>query len=72
MATVLNPTQQFLLKMFQYNQDEESLKEIQNLLFEYHCKKVDEEMEKVWQEKNLSDEKLRELGNSHFRTPYNR
>jgi 23S rRNA U2552 (ribose-2'-O)-methylase RlmE/FtsJ len=72
MATVLNPTQQFLLKMFQYNQDEESLNELKEVWLKHVQNKVDEEMEKVWQEKNLSDEKLLELGNSHFRTPYRR
>ena len=69
-ATVLNPTQLHLLKLFSYNRDEESLYEIKEVLFNYYCQKVSEEGKRVWEEKNMSNEMMHELLNTHIRTPY--
>ena len=69
-ATVLNPTQLHLLKMFSYNRDEESLYEMKEVLFNYYCQKVSEEGKRVWEEKNMSNEMMHELLNTHTRTPY--
>ncbi|GHT14138.1 hypothetical protein FACS189426_20050 [Bacteroidia bacterium] len=69
-TTTLNPTQLYLLQMFQYNQDEKSLIELKEVLLKYYQTKVDEEIEKVWKEKNMSNEMMNELVNAHYRTPY--
>ncbi|GHV07559.1 hypothetical protein FACS1894160_0350 [Bacteroidia bacterium] len=69
-TTTLNPTQLHLLQMFQYNQDEKSLIELKEVLLKYYQTKVDEEIEKVWKEKNMSNEMMNELVNAHYRTPY--
>jgi len=66
----LNPIQLHLLKMFAFNRQNLSLEELKSVLLEFYQKKVDEEADKVWDKKNLSDEKLEELLNSHKRTPY--
>jgi hypothetical protein len=69
-ATTLNPTQLHLLQMFQYNQDEESLVELKELLLKFYQTKVDEEIEKVWKDKKMSNETMHALVNAHYRTPY--
>ena len=69
-ATVLNPVQLHLLRIFSYNSDEKSLDELKEVLFNHYCQKVSEEGKKVWKEKNMSNETMQELLNTHFRTPY--
>jgi hypothetical protein len=69
-ATMLNPTQLHLLNMFSYNKDEASLNELKEVLFEHYCQKVSEEGKRVWQEKNMTNEMMHELLNTHIRTPY--
>ena len=69
-ATLLNPVQLHLLRMFSYNRDEESLDELKEALFNYYCLKLNEEGKRIWKEKNMSNEMMRELLNTHLRTPY--
>ena len=69
-ATLLNPVQLHLLRMFSYNGDEASLFELKDVLFQYYCQKVNEEGKRIWKEKNMSDETMDELLNTHIRTPY--
>jgi hypothetical protein len=70
-STVLNPTQLWLLQMFARNGDEERLKELKEVWLAHVRKKVDEEVEKAWKEKNMSEEMMDEILNTHLRTPYN-
>jgi len=69
-ATILNPSQLHLLRMFSYNKDERSLQELKEVLFNYYWQKVGEESKEVWKEKNLSNEQMYELLNTHLRTSY--
>jgi len=69
-TTLLNPTQLHLLKMFSYNQDENSLKELKEVWLNHVRNKMDEEGKKIWKEKNMSNEMMHELLNTHIRTPY--
>ena len=69
-ATFLNPTQLQLLKMFSYNQDENSLKELKEVWLAYVRNKMYEEGRRIWKEKNLSNEIMHEWLNTHIRTPY--
>ena len=69
-ATVLNPVQLHLLRIFSYNGDEKNLDELKEVLFNYYCQKVSEEGKRVWKEKNMSNQRMQELLNTHFRTPY--
>jgi predicted nucleotide-binding protein (sugar kinase/HSP70/actin superfamily) len=56
--------------MFAYHKDEESLNELKEVWLEHVRKKLSEEVEKVWKEKNMTNEMLEELLNTHIRTPY--
>jgi len=69
-ATMLNPVQLHLLRMFSYNRDEASLVELKDVLFNYYCQRVNEEGKRVWKEKNMSNQTMNELLNTHVRTPY--
>lgn len=69
-ATVFNPIQLHLLKMFSRMNSEQELKEVQQVLSEYYFKKVEERAAEIYAEKGWTPEKLEEMANSHFRTPY--
>ena len=66
----LNATQLHLLKMFVHTKSEESLKELKSVLFNYYCKKLDEETDSLWAEGKLNDKVIEEMLNIHERTPY--
>ena len=69
--TVLNSTQLYLLRMFSRYKEEDSLTEIKEVLFKYHCQKMDEESDKWWKENEMTTEKFDEITKEiHFRTPY--
>ena len=69
-ATLFNPVQLHLLRMFSHNRDEASLVELKEVLFNYYCQKLNEESKRIWKGKNMSNEMMHELLNTHLRTPY--
>ena len=71
-STTLSPIQLQLLHMFSYIKNEESLSELKEVLSNYYFQKAEKEVERVWKEKNMSNEMMHELLNAHYRTPYNR
>ena len=66
----LNAIQLHLLKIFSYTKNEESLKELQSVLFDFYRKKLDEETDRLWAEGKLNDNVIEEMLNIHQRTPY--
>jgi len=69
-ATVFNPIQLHLLKMFSRMNSEQELKEVQQLLSEYYFKKVEEHAAQIYEEQGWTPEQLEAMANGHFRTPY--
>ena len=69
-ATVFNPTQLHLLKMFSYAKSEEALLEIKKALRVYFAQKVEEDMDALWDEGLWSQEKNEAVLEEHLRTPY--
>ena len=69
-ATVFNPTQLHLLKMFSYAKSEEALLEIKKALSVYFAQKVEEDMDALWDEGLWSQEKNEAILEEHLRTPY--
>lgn len=57
-----------LLKMFSIPLQEDQLKEIKELLSRYFAEKATEEMDRLWEQNNWSDETMREWTNEHMRT----
>ena len=70
-ATVFNPVQQHLLRMFAYDSSEEHLKEIKEVLAAYFARKVDDEMDALLNEGKIDANVIEEWGKEHMRTPYN-
>ena len=66
----LNPIQLHLLKMFAFNKQVENLAELKALLVEFYRQKVDEESDKIWNEKELTNNKMEELLRFQKRTSY--
>ena len=62
----LNETQIFLLQAFAQMKSEEEKTDIQALLLDYYRRRVDAYASNFL----LSNEKIEEILNSHYRTPY--
>jgi hypothetical protein len=69
-ATVLNPIQQHLLKMFAWNSDEESLLEVKKVLSRHFAKKLDEQLDELWNNGSLDQKRLDEIYNMHLHTDF--
>jgi 2-oxoglutarate dehydrogenase complex dehydrogenase (E1) component-like enzyme len=67
-ATVFNPIQLHLLKIFEHMNSEHELRELQQVLSEYYFKKVGEESARIVREKGWTPEKLEAMADEHFRT----
>jgi len=62
----LNETQIFLLQAFSRIKSEEEKADIQAILLDYYQKRVDSYANDI----SFSNEKIHEILNSHYRTPY--
>ncbi len=71
-ATKLNPAQQHLLKLFSHLKSEEALQDLKKVLVEYYARRVDEESERVFEERGYDEHTIDEWLNTHMRTPYQR
>lgn len=67
-ATVLNPVQQHLLKMFAFDGSEERLMEVKEVLTKYFAQKLDDRLNDLWDSGVLNQEKLDELRKIDIRT----
>ena len=66
----LNPTQLHLLKMFSFAKTEDTLFEIKKVLSAYFAQRVEDEMDKLWDDGLWSQEKNESILKEHLRTPY--
>ncbi|CDD06163.1 hypothetical protein [Prevotella sp. CAG:592] len=67
MATsVLNPTQQYLLKLFSYNNSEEYAREVQAVLTKHFQQELDAESDKLWDDGVLDAKRLEKLRYTDF------
>ena len=67
----LNQAQMDFLRLLAHFTKEEEVKELNDLVCEYYARRVDEEMDKLWEEGKWSEEKIEETLKEHLRTPYN-
>ena len=67
-ATVLNPVQQHLLKMFAFDGSEERMMEVKEVLTKYFSQKLDDRLNELWDSGILNQEKLDELRKIDVRT----
>ena len=66
----LNATQLFVLQTFATARSEQEREELTSLYLDYIQKKLNIETEKWWNENQMSNEKIEEILNTHYRTPY--
>jgi len=66
----LNSVQLFVLRTFATAKSEQDREELTSLYLDYLQKKLDIETDKWWKENEMTDEKLEEILNTHYRTPY--
>jgi hypothetical protein len=57
-ANRLTNLQLELIKLFSYNLDEKQLREVKYLLARYFADKATQEMDKIWEEKGLTNETM--------------
>jgi hypothetical protein len=69
-ATMLNPAQIMILESFASAKSQEEVDELMEMLRNYYAMKLDKELERLWDEGILDQEKLDELKEQHLRTPY--
>jgi len=65
-----NKAQLLLPEAFAQVKGEESFKELRSVLLNFYQKQLDKELDKWWEENNMTNEKLEEILNTHYRTPY--
>ena len=60
-TTVFNPIQLHLLQMFERNQSEEELLELQSVISDYYAKKMDKHLNELWEKGILDQKRLDEI-----------
>ena len=67
---IFNEAQLELLNTMAVLNTEEELFELKKALSLFFAKRVDDEMDKLWEEGKWNDQTLKDLENAHYRTPY--
>jgi len=66
----LNPAQMFVFQTLARVKDKQEEEELTSLYLDYIQQKMDAFADKWWKENDMTNEKLDEILNSHYRTPY--
>ena len=67
----LNEAQLTLLQTFAHIKSEESVEELNSVLFDFYQRKLDEETDKWWNENDMTVERFEEIcSNIHYRKSY--
>lgn len=69
-ATVFNDAQLHILHMMSYIKTEEELYALKNALSDFYAKKVDAEMDKLWDQGVITPATIEQWGNEHMRIAY--
>lgn len=69
-AQKLTNLQLELLKVFSFDLKEDQVLEIRYLLASYFAEKATEEVDRLWEEHQWTDETMEQWASEHFRTPY--
>ena len=65
-----NPAQLFVLQTLAIAKGDQEKEELTSLYLDYVQQKMDAATDKWWKENNMTNEKLDEMLNMHYRTPY--
>ncbi len=69
-ATVLNEAQMSILRLLGSMKTVEEVNELRQVICDYYSRRVDEEVDKLWESGQWNDEKNEAVLNEHLRTPY--
>lgn len=66
----LNPTQLYLLNLFNYNRTENELQNLKRALTQFYAAELEKKKKEALQNGLLSEDKLQNFIHKHHRTPY--
>lgn len=66
----LSPAQVNILDIMSFIKTPKALDELNNVLADYYAKRLDEEMDTLWANGTMTDERVEEFRKLHERTPY--
>ena len=69
-STVLNHSQQNILRMLAFVREEQTVSEIENVLKEHFAKKLDSCLDKMIDDGSLTMDTIESWASEHMRTPY--
>ena len=68
LPTKLSNLQMELLKLYPYTVSGEELNEIRRLLADYFARKIDDEMNQLWQRRSWNEQTIEDWKNEHLRS----
>ncbi len=71
-TATMNPAQLQLLEMLSFVKTPKALQDLNKVISDYFVKMADDEMNMMWSEGTLNEERIEEFRNLHERTPYNK
>ena len=69
-ATALNEAQLSILRLLGSMKSVEEVDELRQVICDYYARRVDEEMDRLWEEGKCDNEKNEAILQEHLRTPY--
>jgi hypothetical protein len=69
-AIMFSPAQMHLVTLMSHIKSTAALDQLKDQLAEFYARQIDEDMEKLWESGEWNEQKLENLKNAHFRTPY--
>lgn len=70
MTTSLNQAQIEVLNALSVLKTDEEVFELKKVISEFFARRADAAFDKLWESGEWNDEKLQEMKNAHYRTPY--
>ena len=71
-VATLNQAQLQLLDMLSFVKTPKALQDLNKVISDYFVKMADAEMDRMWNEGSLSEERIESFRSLHERTPYNK
>lgn len=68
----LTPQQLAILQLFSFDMNEGELVELKNVLVDFYHQRLQRALDLICDERNITDEILKEEGKKHRRTTYNK
>jgi len=66
----MNESQMMILESFAGAQDEQELNALMDVLRNFYANRLESEMQRLWDDGTLNQERLDQLRGEHLRTPY--